>query len=98
MRLSSVQQQAIAETFLATFGKGRILLFGSRVDDAKRGDIDLYVEPDEPASAHERRIAFLARLKRRIGEQKIDLVLASTRERPIDRIAQQQGLVLCENH
>jgi len=78
------------------FGQGEIRLFGSRVDDARGGgDIDLYVTPDDRANLAERRITFLARLKRRIGEQKIDLVIASRTPRPIDRVAHEQGIVLC---
>jgi predicted nucleotidyltransferase len=99
MRLTPEQCQAIVETFLATFGKGRILLFGSRVDDhARGGDIDLYVLPDEMEHAAERRIDFLVHLKRRIAPQKIDLVLPAGTPRAIDRIACEQGIVLCENH
>lgn len=99
MRLTPEQRQAIVETFLATFGKGRILLFGSRVDDhARGGDIDLYVLPDEMEHVAERRIDFLVRLKKRIGAQKIDLVLPSDAPRPIDRVACEQGILLCENH
>jgi hypothetical protein len=42
MRLTPQEIQAIKETFLNTFDKGNIYLFGSRVDDTKRGgDIDL---------------------------------------------------------
>jgi len=75
------------------------MLFGSRADDRQRGgDIDLYVIPEQPDAAAEQRIAFLAILKRRMGDQKIDLVLASDMGRPIDRIAPEQGVVLCENH
>ena len=70
-----------------------------RVDDNKHGgDIDLYVSPDKRDHLAEERIAFLVRLKRRIGEQNIDLVIASKNPRHIDVIAQQQGVVLCRKH
>jgi predicted nucleotidyltransferase len=99
MRLNTQQQEAIVTTFLEVFGKGEIRLFGSRVDDDKRGgDIDLYVTPDKRDQLAEERITFLARLKRRIGEQKIDLVIASESPRPIDEIAQKDGVVLCQKH
>lgn len=99
MRLSTQQQQAIKATFLEVFGKGEIRLFGSRVDDARRGgDIDLYIDPDNREHLAEARILFLARLKRKIGEQKIDVVIAASPARPIDQIARQQGVVLCSNH
>ncbi|QEP43559.1 hypothetical protein D5085_10775 [Ectothiorhodospiraceae bacterium BW-2] len=52
-----------------------VRLFGSRLDDSKRGgDIDLLIEtdisqPDELVKAKNR---FLAQLYRELGEQKID--------------------------
>lgn len=99
MRLTTQQQHAIISTFLEVFGKGEIRLFGSRVDDTQRGgDIDLYVIPESREQLAEARITFLARLKRRIGEQKIDLVIAATPPRPIDHIAQKTGVVLFQNH
>jgi predicted nucleotidyltransferase len=99
MRLTDHQRDAIVKTFLEVFGKGEIRLFGSRVDDAQRGgDIDLYVTPEHREHLAEARITFLARLKRRIGEQRIDLVLAADKPRPIDVLARECGVVLCRKH
>jgi hypothetical protein len=99
MRLTPQQQQAIAATFVEVFEKGEIRLFGSRVDDSRYGgDIDLYITPDYRDNLAENRITFLARLKRRIGDQQIDLVIASETPRPIDRTAQDQGILLCQEH
>lgn len=99
MRLTLNQQQEIVKTFLEVFEKGEIRLFGSRVDDTKKGgDIDLYVQPLSPQNIAEKRITFLAKLKRKIGDQKIDLVIAQEPERPIDRAARQQGVSLCQNY
>ena len=100
MRLSSSQIEAIKQETEHFFGaKAEVWLFGSRVDDtAKGGDVDLYVravssDADELADA---RFAFLARLKRRMGDRKIDLVLQ--REGgdvlPIYELARQQGVRL----
>ena len=48
MRLTSAQHQDIKKYFLEVFEEGQIYLFGSRVDDAKRGgDIDLYIRTKE---------------------------------------------------
>ncbi|MGD7036928.1 nucleotidyltransferase domain-containing protein [Methylotuvimicrobium buryatense] len=46
MRLSPMQKQAICESALRYFGKEvQVWLFGSRVDDTRKGgDIDLYIE------------------------------------------------------
>lgn len=79
MRLTDKQQREIIETFQAYFQKGdELWLFGSRVDDQKRGgDIDLYIKTAEinAESIVEKKIAFLVDLKRRIGDQKIDLII-----------------------
>ena len=52
-------------------------LFGSRLDDSRRGgDIDLLVVTDlAPAEAAVRRIDLLADLWLALGERKIDIVL-----------------------
>ena len=79
MRLETYEIDAIKSSFLKIFGAGDIFLFGSRVDDAlKGGDIDLYLKPDQTAGQREKRIDFLVELKSKIGEQKIDAVLAKT--------------------
>ena len=100
MRLSAEQIKAIKQETEHFFGaQAEVWLFGSRVDDAQRGgDIDLYVLPgtsdaDQLAMA---RFSFLARLKQRIGDQKIDLVLqrVGDEDLPIHVQAKQQGVRL----
>ena len=86
MRLTARQIEQIKTIGQEVFGHSiRIYLFGSRVDDAKRGgDIDLFIEPegDEP-SAIEDRIKFLVRLKQAMGDQKIDVISTnSLKNRP----------------
>jgi predicted nucleotidyltransferase len=100
MRLSAGQIEAIKQETAHFFGaQAEVWLFGSRVDDNQRGgDVDLYVysgmgDADRLAAA---RFAFLARLKRRIGDRKIDLVLqrAGGEELPIHELARQSGVKL----
>lgn len=100
MRLSEAQIEAIKQEAGHFFGaRAEVWLFGSRVDDtAKGGDVDLFVramsgDADELAAA---RFAFLARLKRRIGDRKIDLVLQRDGGEvlPIHELARQQGIKL----
>ncbi len=96
MRLTSDEIHAISETFLQTFGSGTIRLFGSRVDDEKRGgDIDLYIETPVRKELLRKKIDFLVKLKRRIGDRKIDVVIDRGEDRPIDRIAKKEGVLLC---
>ena len=96
MRLSNFEKEAIIKTAKKHFKDFELYLFGSRIDDTKKGgDIDLYFKlsqkPDIMA-----KIKFLVELKNIIGEQKIDVVIyyPSKQIREIDIIAQ-KGIRLC---
>lgn len=100
MRLSAAQVETIKQEARHFFGvEAEVWLFGSRVDDtAKGGDVDLYVrsmssDADQLAAA---RFAFLARLKRRMGDRKIDLVLQREGGEVllIHKLVRQQGVRL----
>jgi len=53
-----------------------VYIFGSRVDDAKRGgDIDIYIETSLIENIFDAKLEFLTALHKAIGEQKIDLVI-----------------------
>ncbi|MDQ7090353.1 MAG: nucleotidyltransferase domain-containing protein [Methylococcales bacterium] len=87
MRLKT-EDIKIIKTLTATFfgETSSVFLFGSRVDDHKKGgDIDLYIEVDDKHDLFERKIKFLARLKRAIGDQKIDLVFNEDSSRLIEQ-------------
>lgn len=99
MRLTSHQVQAIKLTAQTVLGAdARVTLFGSRVDDTRRGgDIDLMFEtplvlPDRAA----REAALYVSLIRQLGDRKIDVVLkdAQTMEAPVMRMAKQTGVLL----
>jgi len=64
MRLTEYEAASIKKAFAQSFEEGKIYLFGSRVDDAKRGgDIDLYLCPAKKyKNAMERRRDFLIKL------------------------------------
>lgn len=102
MRLSPPERDAIRAAARDAFPPGtRLVLFGSRVDDARRGgDIDLLVEPAcefEPDELVARRTRFVAGLYRRLDEQRIDVVVAragSDDDRPVVRAARRDGLEL----
>ncbi|MCX6077368.1 MAG: nucleotidyltransferase domain-containing protein [Campylobacterales bacterium] len=95
MRLSEYEQQSIKETFANVFQQGKIYLFGSRVDDSKKGgDIDLYIEPEKKESLSSKKIDFLVQLKRAIGEQKIDVVIDRGENRLIDTMAKEKRVLL----
>lgn len=99
MRLTQHQIHAIREAVAEVFGsQAQVWLFGSRVDDNKRGgDIDLLIRP-APGAADEllrRKIRLLGLLERALGERKIDIVIEQPADtRPIVRVARETGVRL----
>jgi len=97
MRLSQKEIDAIKTNFEKFFDEGVLYLFGSRVDDSRRGgDIDLYISTQNKENLVDKRIKFSASLQREIGEQKIDIVLDYGDERLIDKKAKDEGIMLCK--
>lgn len=96
MRLTEEERQLIKQAFHETFGEGTIYLFGSRIDDTKRGgDIDLYLCPvNQYEDAEWRKIRFIAKLYEFLGEQKIDVIIKKNNERTIEQVAQRDGVPL----
>lgn len=96
MRLNEAEIRAIKESVERVFGKSaEVRLFGSRVDDSRRGgDIDLYIKSEEATATYENKIRFLVELEKRIGEQKIDVVMAKDAGREIEQTALSNGIVL----
>lgn len=83
MRLTAAEVLAIQKTSRRIWGETvSVWLFGSRVDDSKcGGDIDLLVlaaNEDERIAFLKSEMDFLIELKSLIGEQKIDVVFATT--------------------
>lgn len=78
MRLSKFEIDSIKNLAEKHFGKDvQVYLFGSRVNNQKRGgDIDLFIRTNQAESLTVRtKIEFLSNLIEQIGEQKIDVVL-----------------------
>lgn len=98
MRLTNHQSAVIVEILRQHFGAGsRVRLFGSRTDDqARGGDIDLFLEPEiqEPDALVEAKLQALVDLHKALGEQKIDIVIArkDAPELPIHQIARRTGI------
>ncbi|HEY3874897.1 MAG TPA: nucleotidyltransferase domain-containing protein [Candidatus Kapabacteria bacterium] len=74
MRLTSFEQQSIRETVRQFLPNAKVYLYGSRVDDSKRGgDIDIMIVNPEPVLR--KTVGEIRwRLWERIGEQKIDIL------------------------
>jgi len=93
MRLTEKEIATIRETVLGIDQAADIYLFGSRADDRGRGgDIDLLIASDKLTAADRRKIRL--QLYDRLGEQKIDIVLARTASEAFVRIAKQEGVRL----
>jgi uncharacterized protein len=98
MRLTQDQIETIRHSVQDIYGNNaRVWLFGSRVDDNRRGgDIDLLIQPDESEQvslAH--KIRFLVKLELAFGERKIDVVIEKPGDqRDIVRIAHETGIQL----
>ena len=95
MRLSQNYITVIKEKFQESFKSGKIYLFGSRIDDEKRGgDIDLYLVVDDHTNLFQKKIKFLANIKRVLGEQKIDVIFNENSDRLIEKEAKKWGIAL----
>ena len=99
MRLSEEAKNSIIAAVRRYFSQAeKIILFGSRADDNKRGgDIDILVQtPVSAAVAFEEKLRAVAALQLKLGEQRIDLLTTSgiDDERLIVQNAYRQGVVV----
>lgn len=93
MRLNDSEKAAIKETINLFDDRAKIYLFGSRVDDTKKGgDIDLLIMSSK--LTFEDKIKIRLKLFDKIGEQKIDLLIAKDTSDPFVRIALNNGMML----
>ena len=92
MRLTEQQRNIIREVGIRHFGVVPHL-FGSRLKDAERGgDIDLFIPGDwSTEEAVSRRLRFCAELRRRLGDQKIDVVVENKEPSSIQDWAKRHG-------
>lgn len=99
MRLTSKKAETIRKLVRKHFGdNASVYLFGSRVDDTKRGgDIDLYVSvPEVLENKAGAVLKFNADLQISLGEQRIDVIVqdGGTEPLPIHEEAARTGVRL----
>ena len=74
---------------------GEICLFGSRIDDSLKGrDIDLYIKVKDKQNVLNKKIQFLAKVKEKIGNQKINVIILKYETRIIEQEAITKGIKL----
>ncbi len=93
MRLSAHEINSIKDTIKSVDQDARIYLFGSRVDNKKRGgDIDLLIFSHK--LKEEDRFRIKRDLWEQIGEQKIDIIIVRDESDPFTRIALKEAVLL----
>jgi predicted nucleotidyltransferase len=100
MRLTNEQVSIISSTARSIFGDSvQVLLFGSRISDTRRGgDIDLLVQSADDTTLNlSNKLVFIVELKKRLGDQKIDVLLSRADEAgsAIIQNARKTGIALC---
>ena len=93
MRLEPEEIRAIKETIKSFDENAKIWLYGSRTDDNKRGgDIDLLIFSEKLGFREKLKIR--VQLYKKIGEQKIDILIAKDDKKPFIRIALEDAVLL----
>lgn len=93
MRLEDYEVRAIKDAIYKRDSKAKVFLFGSRVDNTKKGgDIDLLV-----ISQYLNKMdgwTIKDEICDKIGQQKIDIVITKSTDEPFVRIALREGVLL----
>jgi len=95
LRITEFQKDAIVDAVKAVDPNAKVWLFGSRVDDNKRGgDIDIAIYSDEINRDVMRKIRVNRLICDKIGDQRIDIVTTSDGKEAIFKIAVAEGVQL----
>lgn len=87
MRLSDKERAIIKKSIDTIIGDATVYLFGSRVDDAKKGgDIDLYIIPKIQHDLFRKKLKLKTFLEDKLYKP-VDIVISKNRQRPIEQEA-----------
>jgi len=87
MRLKEKEIAIIKRVILDIFNDAKIYLFGSRLDDSKKGgDIDLFIITKDTTNLFEKKVKALARLKMQLFKP-VDIVIHKDFNRLIEQEA-----------
>jgi len=88
LRLSDKEVEIIQDKVNTIFGKSTVYLFGSRVDDMKKGgDIDLYIVPEIYDNLFQKKPKIKTVLEDLLFDKPVDIVLAKDKDRLIEQEA-----------
>jgi len=91
MRINLKEKSAIINSVKRIDNSAKIWLFGSRVDDAKKGgDIDIAVLSEKISRKNKFKIIY--DIEKQIGAQKIDFVVSANYSKPFFRMATESGV------
>ena len=94
MRLDKNDTNIILSTVESIFGNVKVYLFGSRLDEQKKGgDIDLFIVSEEKSNLFEKKIKVISKLERTLHKP-IDIVLHKNFEREIEKEILKKTLLL----
>ena len=96
MRLKQNEIDIIKSNILKYICDAKIILFGSRVDDNKKGgDIDIFVETKQQVGLRQQ-IKILTDLEINGISRKVDMILKTptTKEQPIFKTIYKDGIIL----
>jgi len=94
MRLDKNDVEIILDIIENIFGKTQVYLFGSRLDDYKKGgDIDLFIVSEKKSNLLEKKIKALSKLERALYKP-IDIVLHKDFDREIEKEILKKSVLL----
>jgi predicted nucleotidyltransferase len=95
MRISDNERHVLTGAVKSVDRNAQVWLFGSRVDDSKKGgDIDVAILSEKIGLSE--RMSICRNISDAIGEQKIDLVVSADGQDPFFRLAVETGIRLDE--
>jgi len=95
MRITEQAKNAIIDAVKNADPDAKVWLFGSRVDDSKKGgDIDIAILSEKIDKDIMQKIKVRRFICDRIGDQKIDIVTTNSGDEAIFRLAVEEGIQL----
>ena len=93
MRLTQNQRNIITTTIKEFDSNAEIRLFGSRMDDQKKGgDIDIFIISSR--LSYRNKLAIRYKLKDKLGDRKIDILIKEQPDNAFSRFAYKNSIII----